>query len=283
MKFKTIYILFNAVILVSFAFIFFMPLALLGSEYFSFFVAKNWIAGALFAATLIAINGYFLANWTLFRLLEKEDWQGLIGFLEERIFQKGRLRRNYVKMLINAYLVTSQVAKIAVLESRLRDKRPRLLRIFALQFGIPYLLSGDAEAAEKYFGRYGEQKGVRHRGWLRWNYAFSLLQQKQLEAAKATLLELLDSNPEPVLHLLTAYMLASLIRNKPETEQRVQEARRRLAALYSPERWERKIESSSRHIQMVLLTPIIHEAKEWLFPKAEDVAEDQRPSHPTVH
>jgi len=70
MKFKTIYILFNAVILISFAFIFFMPLLLLGSDYFSLFVAKNWIAGVLFVITLIIINGYFLANWKLFRLLE---------------------------------------------------------------------------------------------------------------------------------------------------------------------------------------------------------------------
>jgi hypothetical protein len=60
MKFKTIYILFNAVILLSFGFIFLMPLFLLGTDYFALFLSKNWIAGVLFLLTLIIINGYFL-------------------------------------------------------------------------------------------------------------------------------------------------------------------------------------------------------------------------------
>ena len=41
MKFKTIYILFNAVILLSFGFIFLMPLLLLGSDYFALFVPER--------------------------------------------------------------------------------------------------------------------------------------------------------------------------------------------------------------------------------------------------
>ena len=93
MKFKTIYILFNAVILLSFGFIFLMPLLLLGSDYFSLFVSKNWIAGALFLLTLIIINGYFLWNWKLFHLLETEDWRGLINLLENRVYEKGLRRR----------------------------------------------------------------------------------------------------------------------------------------------------------------------------------------------
>ena len=267
MKFKTIYILFNAVILLSFGFIFLMPLLLLGGDYFSLFVSKNWIAGALFLLTLIIINGYFLWNWKLFRLLETEDWSGLIHLLEHRVFEKGRCRKGTIKMLINAYVVTSGVDKISVLESHLREKKPALLRIYALQFGIPYLLKmkDQPKAAETYFGKAAERADAPHRDWLRWSYASSLLQQRQFDAAKATLLELLDSKLDPVLELLTVHGLSFFTGADAQLAERVQSERRRLARRFTSEQWDKRIESNSRHIQIVLFNGIIRDAKRWLF------------------
>jgi hypothetical protein len=283
MKFKTIYILFNAVIVLSFCFIFLMPLILLGSDYFKVFLSKNWIAGVLFLVTLIIINGYFLTNWKLFRLLEKEDWHALIGYLEEKVYQKGKQRRSYIKMLINAYLVTSKVEKIAALETHLREQESQLLKTFALQLGIPYLLAKDPEAAEKYFGRCGEEPGVHHRGWLRWNYAFALMQQKAFDAAQVTLFDLLASDKDPVLILLTVYMLSSVVPLDSEERSRVEDKRRELAERYNPQQWNKKIESSGRHIQMVLLTPIIREARDWLFSKSGAGGREQSSQQKTVH
>lgn len=267
MKFKTIYILFNAVILLSFGFIFLMPLLLLGGDYFSLFVSKNWIAGALFLLTLIIINGYFLWNWKLFRLLESEDWRGLIHLLEHRVFHQGRLHKATIKMLINAYVVTSSVEKISALESHLRDNKPALLRTYALQFGIPYLLKmkDEPKAAETYFGRAAERTDVPHRDWLRWSYASSLLLERQFDAAKVTLLELLDSKLDPVLELLTVHGLSFFTGVDPQLAERVESERRRLAQLYTPEQWDKRIESNSRHIQIVLFNGIIRDAKRWLF------------------
>jgi hypothetical protein len=267
MKFKTIYILFNAVILLSFGFIFLMPLLLLGGDYFTLFVSKNWIAGVLFLCTLIIINGYFLWNWKLFRLLESEDWRGLIHLLEHRVYRQGRRRRATVKMLINAYVVTSSIEKISVLESHLREKKPSLLRSFALQFGIPYLLKmkDEPKAAETYFGRAAERPDAPHRDWLRWSYASSLLLQRQFEAAKVTLLELLDAKLDPVLELLTVHGLSFFTGVDPQLAERVESERRRLAQRFSPEQWDKRIESNSRHIQIVLFNGIIRDAKRWLF------------------
>ncbi|MBN2553018.1 MAG: hypothetical protein JXB06_09625 [Spirochaetales bacterium] len=267
MKFKTIYILFNAVILLSFGFIFLMPLLLLGGGYFELFVSKNWIAGALFLLTLIIINGYFLTNWKLFRLLESEDWRGLIRLLERRVYQKSRCSRATAKMLINACVVTSNIDKISDLETHLREKKPRLLRAFALQFGIPHLLKmrDDPKSAETYFGRAAERKDVPHRGWLRWSYASSLLLQRQFDAAKVTLLDLLESKPDPVLELLAVHGLSFFSAVDPQLAHRVEDERRRLAERYTSEQWDRKIESNSRHIQIVLFNGIIRDAKRWLF------------------
>ena len=285
MKFKTIYILFNAVILISFGFIFLMPLLLLGSDYFTLFVSKNWIAGALFLVTLIIINGYFLGNWKLFRLLEKEDWHGLIRFLEQRVYQKGRMRRGSIKMLINAYVVTSGVDKISGLESHLRENKPTLLKIYALQFGIPYLLKmkDDPKSAETYFGRAAELESVPHRDWLRWSYASSLLLQRQFEAAKVTLLDLLDSDPDLVLELLTVHGLSFFASMDAEVAIRVEAERRRLVGRFTPEQWDQKIESNSRHIQIVLFNGIIRDAKQWLFDQTADTSENPPEAEKTVH
>jgi hypothetical protein len=271
MRFKTIYILFNAVIVLSFAFIFLMPLVMLGRDYFSVFVSRNWIAGGLFVATLLFINVYFLYNWRLFRLLEKEDWKGLTEYLENRVYRRNALRRGYIRMLLNAYLVTSNLDKITALEEHLGAKRSRLLKEFALQFGIPHLLKNNPQEAEVYFGRFLEERGVRHREWLRWNYGFSLLQQRQLPAARQTLLQLLERKPEPVLRLLTLYLLSSFSGSEPELEKRVEKERQVLAARYTAQQWDRKVEASGRHIQMILLSPIIHEARQWLLPDSKTV------------
>lgn len=276
MRFKTVYILFNAVIVASFALIFLMPLFMLGSEYFALFASKNWLAGVLFLATLLIINGYFLLNWKLFGLLEREDWHGVIRLLEERILARpGRVRAGLpaggrLRMLINAYLVTSQLERMAELEARLRRDAPALLARFALPLGIPYLLRGDPLEAEKYFGRFLQQPRVAHLPWLRWNYAFALLQQKQVPAARTTLLELLGAKVDPVLRLLTVYMLSSLAKADPDTAAVVDGERAALRARYSPERWRRV--AGGKHIQMILLTPIIQEARDWLLGEAPSAA-----------
>jgi hypothetical protein len=266
-KFKTIYILFNAVILVSFALIFFLPLIMLGPEYFSIFVSRNWIAGMLFLATLVIINVYFLRNWRLFRLLEQEDWPALIQLLEDRVYRRKRLMRNNIKMLVNAYLITSRLGEILSLSAFVEQNRPELIKRFALPFGIPYLLQNDPKAAERFFGKFRQVKGATDYHWLVWNYAFALLQQKQVEAARTALLDVLDQEPEPVLRLLTLYMLDSVSGKDDEYGSLIETGRGELTRRYTPESWGRAVDSASKNLEVVLLAPIVRDASAWLFPK----------------
>ena len=268
MKFKTIYILFNAVILASFALIFFLPLLMLGPEYFSIFVSRNWIAGLLFLATLVAINLYFLGNWKLFRLLEQEDWPALIQLLEDRVYRRKGLSRNNIKMLVNAYLITSRLDEILSLSAFVEQNRPELTKRFALPFGIPYLLRNDPETAERFFGKFRQDKGATDHDWLVWNYAFALLQQKRVQAAKAALLDVLDRRPEPVLHLLTLYMLDSVSGKDDESSSRIESGRGELARRYTPQSWRRAVDSASKNLEVVLLSPIVQDASAWLFPRS---------------
>lgn len=269
MKFKTVYILFNAVILASFVFIFFLPLLMLGPEYFSVFVSRNWVAGVLFLVTLVIINLYFLRNWKVFRLLEQEHWPALIELLEERVYQRRRLARANIKLLVNAYLITSKLEEILRLAAFVEEHRPALMKRFALSFGIPYLLRDDPEAAERFFGRFLRTRGAADRNWLAWNYAFSLLRQKQVEAATAALLEVLDRRPEPVLELLTLYMLDSAAGEDQEISQRIRAGRARLSRRYTPERWRRTADWGTKTMEVVLLSPIVRDASAWLFSPKE--------------
>jgi hypothetical protein len=262
LKFKTLYILFNAVIVAAFLIIFLLPLALLGADYFRLFVQKNWIAGALFLATLIIINGYFGLNWKLFRLLEREDWPALIRHLEDVIYRRARLAKSSCRLLLNAYLITGKTEPIAALEARVRRDRPGLLPALALSFGLPYLLRGDPQAAVDYFGPLADQEGVADRGWIRWNYAFSLMQLKRQEEAGGQLQELLQSAPAPELRLLSLYMLAAS--PSPELRSEAERGRAELAGKLTPEQWRRRLEGGGGNPQVTLLAPILREAREWL-------------------
>jgi hypothetical protein len=263
LKFKTLYILFNAVILGAFLFIFLMPLALLGADYFRLFAQKNWIAGLLFLVTLIIINGYFALNWKLFRLLEREDWPALIRHLEDSISRRGRLAKSSCRLLLNAYLITGNTEPIAALEARVRRDRPGLLPALALPFGLPYLLRGDPQAAADYFGPLSAQAGVADRGWIRWNYAFSLMQLKKQEQAGAELHTLLAENPAPELRLLSLYMLVAC--PQPELREQAERGRRELAGKFTSEQWRRRLEGGGGNPQITLLGPILRDAREWLL------------------
>lgn len=263
MKFKTLYIVFNAVIVAAFLFIFLLPLALLGADSFRMFARHNWLAALLFAVTLIIINGYFAFNWKLFSLLEREDWPQLIRHLEAS--SRRGLRRGTCRLLLHAYLLTGDTGPVAALEARVRRERPGLLKALALPFGLPYLLRGDAEAAAAYFGPLADSPGVSDRGWLAWNLAFSLMQLKRYEEALAGLTGLLDRRPEPALHLLTLYLLDTFSARQPEVGQRVELGRDRLRRLDSPAGWQRRLESGGGNPQLALLAPTLREAREWLF------------------
>ena len=269
MKFKTLYVLFNAVIVAAFLFIFLLPLAMLGPDYFRQFAQKNWIAALLFLATLININGYFAYNWKLFRLLEREDWPGLIRLLEDSIYRRGRLTKGSCRLLLNAYLITSNSEAIAALEARVRRDKPAVIRALALPFGLPYLLRREpekesADAAAGYFGPLVREPGVADRGWLRWNYAFSLMRLKRYDEARAQLEALLEARPRPELRLLGLYMLESFAEGDPQLRERLERGRQELRRRHPQMQWRKRLEAGGNP-QVTLLAPVLREARDWLF------------------
>jgi len=117
MKFRTIFILFNVVILTSFLFVFFLPLLLLGPESSLSFWKGNWYLALLFLALIAGLNSFFLVNRKTFVLVEREDWAELSAHLGGLMFPKGRFTGSRVRLLVNAYLLQSDIAGIESLEA----------------------------------------------------------------------------------------------------------------------------------------------------------------------
>ena len=70
--------------------------------------------------------------------------------------------------------------------------------------------------------------------------------------------------PEPVLRLLTLYLLATACADSPQVAQRAESERRELARLYPAPRWRGVVERSRGNVQTLVLSKVIEDAGAWL-------------------
>ena len=265
MKFKTIFILFNIVIIISFLIIYLMPLFMLGWEYTSVFWAKNWFLPVIFVAVIGGLNAYFISNWTLFRYLEAEKWEPLIEYLEAKIYSEEKLRDQYVRILINAYLVRGRAGEIHRLKEKAEEKRPKLLKKFTLQFGIPYILDNDSTGMKEFFGRFLEEDSGREGRWIRWNYAFASFLEEDKEEAKKILLPLAREAKDPLLKLLSLYLLDPFSSSDEEAGRVVARGTKSLLDKHDRDSWEKELNRGKDNVYIVILSRLLGEATEWLF------------------
>jgi hypothetical protein len=264
-KFKVIFMIFNALILLSLGFIVFMPYFILGWDYTRLFWSNNWYLALAFLAILAALNGYFFVNWRLFNLLEAEKWPELEQYLERKIVDRKSSSRQAIRILLNTYLVRSNLAGMEWLESHLRGRKPALVRDFALEFGIPYLLKNDHARMETYFEQAVSRARPRERGWLKWNLAFARVLQKKMDEARGLLLGLLEREKTPVLLLLVLYLLETAREDDSTSAARLEEGKRRFRADFDREKFQRQANRENGNILAAILSKLIHEALDWLY------------------
>lgn len=270
MKFKTIFALFNAILIFSFAFIFFMPFLLLGAEYSLPFWAKNWPLFMFFTAVLIGFNAFFISNWRLFTLLESEDWDALSALLGTRVFEKKRYDRRTVRLLVNTALLRGDMVVVEKLESVLRMEKPAALRRDAVLFGAARLLKNDTQASVLFLDEFADGKGVENPAWITFYHAFALVLVKRAPEAAPKLEALLGSR-DYVLAVLSAYLLGTLCAPVVQVADRdrlvgLAEARRvELYKRFGAIKWAREVERAKSEIHVVILSRILDEASTWLL------------------
>jgi hypothetical protein len=280
MKFRTIFILFNVVIIVSFLFVFLLPFFLLGIDYSLAFWKGNWYLALFFLVLLGGLNAFFLSNRKIFGLVETENWGALSAHLVDEIFRKGRIKANYIRLLVNAYLLQSEVGGIDRLEEELKAKKPELLASHALLFGVTRLLRNRPAEAEAFFAPYIDSPKIENRGWLRFDYAFSLVLQRRVVDALPFLREG-SSSRDAVLALLSAYLLGSLGSSAASSEEERKDAkevaettRTRILKRFPGPRLSKEIERAKDEVHVVILAKLIDDAVLWLAesPKAAQEA-----------
>lgn len=269
MKFKALFVLFNVIVVVSFLFVALMPVFIVGGEYATLFWRDNWPLAGLFVFVLLLLNGYFVANWPLFSRLESQDWDGLIEFLEARVYGKGRISGQNVRVLINTYVVKAKPEQITELERHVRANRPNLVPRFALEFGVSHLLSGDAERMTAYFSDVMGNLSGRRKEWAEWNYAFGLTLNRQAEQSRDILLRLARSAKSSIVRALSLYLLSNFPQHDEEVAGTVEEGTERLRSEFDRQKWRRLLDRRRGELQILALSRIIDECTEWLFESQE--------------
>ena len=117
---------------------------------------------------------------------------------------------------------------------------------------------------ETYFGSLRKSVKGSDKHWMDWNYAFTLLMKQKKEDAKVLLLEIYNNVKEPVLKLLTVYLLDAFSSIDGEIKKKVVERIREIRKRFSPSEWEREVEKSKSNVEVVILSKLIDEASSWM-------------------
>jgi hypothetical protein len=266
MKFKTLFLLFNFVILLSFGFIFLMPLPVLGWEFALGFWGQNWPIAALFLAVLAGLDGYFLAQWKLFSLLEREDWTGLRTLLEAELAKKGILGVQKTRIFLNACLIAQNPGRISELRQVYVSRNVPFLPKVALSLGLPLVLEGKTDEVEAFFGPLADHPKTGSDGpWIRWSLAMVKLLKTDTVGAKPLLESGLKDAKQPLLQLLSLYLLDNLRASDPGVRGLVDREKPLLAARLTAKEWATHIEGLKERVILVLfMEKLIGDARRWL-------------------
>jgi len=173
MRFKSIFFLFNSLVLLSLLFVLIPSFVFLDRGGMNA-VRNLWIILSVFALLVGVLNFYCIQNWKLFSLLEAEDWPDLLAWLENRLYVRRKLNWAYSNLLVNTALSVSNFDAIKKLEAEIRQKRPVLLRTLGVSLGIPILLGQNWKAIAEYYGPLADDSRTRQRDWAIWCRAVAL-------------------------------------------------------------------------------------------------------------
>jgi len=265
-KFRTVFFLFNLIIVLSFAFIFLMPLPILGWAYAVSFWGQNWPIAFVFVAVLAALDGYFLAHWRLYTLLEREDWPGLKVHLEAELARKGRLSLSSSRIYINACLIGQVPSKLTELRVLYMEKKIPYLPQLALSLALPLVLEGQSAEVESFLRPYATNRKTGADGpWIRWSLAFAGLLGNERDRSRNELQNLLGDRLEPALELLSLYLIDTLRASDVEQNVNYDQKKAVLAAGLTDKEWVAHLDKLKETVILVLfMGKLIQDARTWL-------------------
>jgi len=269
MKFKLIFGLFNVIILIAFLFVFFMPIFVIGIDPTLDFWVKNWYIAILFLVVLAGLDSYFIRNWRLFDLLEKEDWQKLSEHLHTQIYDKGATNEQNIRMLCNALVILGKSQAIKDLEQFLRNRKPMLVQKHAVLLGLPYLIDHDGQALVTFFEPMAADSKLKDIAWIKFFYVFGLMSNARMEEARPLVKELCLQTQDRVVQLVAMYLVSSTI---DEGDIELVAARNAFKTQIKLDSCTKMIEQGKDLMHIVLLAKImLYPARDWMYEIASPV------------
>lgn len=276
MKFTSVFILFNSIILIFLAFVFIVPSLVLGFEDGLTFWQAVWPLALLLTLLLGGLDAFYFYNRRLLFLLEREDWPALTQYLEQRIFRRGRYASPLVRLLASSYLVLSDYPAALALENKAAIANPAAVARNALIFGSARILSRNYSAAAHFFaeqlepGR-GKRRRRPDRPWLELCQGYALLLDGQYESAAERLKPLARASADALIaglaaYFLDEYLLRGLAGQAYEISSAANEGRERVRkALPLRAAWDKERSAIETEVHGVILSRYLGMAAVWLY------------------
>lgn len=269
MKFKTIFFLFNAIILLSILFFILMPVFLLGGDGLPLFWQNTWYFFLVFVIVLLVFDVFFLMNWKLYQLLEKENWEELYHYLRNLILVKKKLSRRNTRLYVNCCVLASKGEKIADIADILKQEKPQLHQQLSVNFAIPLLLEKDYQKAEQYYLDWKDKTLPQLRAWHLWAAGLCQMMSRKVDEAWNNFYQASqDEKASPLVALISIFLAEILPVSTKEAEtEKIDQQREELAKqYYSPALWEKQIKKEKEgNLLITLFYGKIQEAVEWLL------------------
>lgn len=276
MKFKSIVIIFNSLVLFFLTMVFSVPFFVLGKDFGLDFWRSSWFLAPILAAVVVGMDVYFAVNFRVFVLLEKEDWPALVQELEEKVLHRGKYSSRLVRLLINAYLVLSEAPAVNALEKKLAMAKPALIDANALIFGAARILAKDNAGAAEFFSLRGGSSGggLRKTGkeeWMRWYYAFALLLDNRAALSADRFMPLAAGSVNGIITGLSAYFLSEVLvkflpNRKEELLRSAAGARDRVKrTLKTKIAWNREFKRVETEVYVMVLNSYIGKAADYIY------------------
>jgi len=276
LKFKSVIIFFNVLMVLFLGVIFVMPLVILGKDMAFGFWRSGWFLAPLILLILAAGDLYFGLNYRIYTLLEKEDWPALIQELENKVLQKRRYSSRLVILLLNTYLVLSDTRSVTELEKRLFMAKKNLVNGNALSFGTARILQKDYQGAAEFFAARLPESGINGRikgraEWLRWYHGFSLLLSRRFEEAAESFSLLAREGRDAVPSGLSSYFLnetlaAFLPRLSAELKKDAEAGKERVKkSLPGRNGWNREHKRIETEVYAAVLQPYMEKTANYLY------------------
>ena len=225
---------------------------------------------------LAGIGLYFIINYRLLSLLEREDWPALAYYLEQKIIVKNRYNDRDVRLLASSYLVISDYPSVQKLENRALLAKPSVVDNNVLIFGAARVLSGNHKDAVAFFKMRLDKCPEKDRQWIRWFLGFSYLLSGEFTLAEPELSSLAVSCDDAVITALSAYFLdSSLAKNSPRPDEcraAAETGRSRIVkVINNAAKWKKEVDKTGAEIHTAIIRKYIDEAGKWLFKETETV------------